>query len=135
MDEQAPAVALPSSSPSSPDASPRPPPGFPCAPRGPRRSGPGGSGARSAADHFGLDWSSAAPAVLAVAAEACARVPEEWEIEGPGIALSFGDAVDLDPELLAAMLGPDGLGGEALGPQFGQEPPPTPCAPGRSWPR
>jgi hypothetical protein len=59
--------------------------------------------------------------VLAVAAEACARVPEEWEIEGPGICLSLGDAADLDPGLLAAMLGPDGLGGQALGPQFGQD--------------
>ena len=95
--------------------------GFPCDPRGPRRSGPGGPGARSAADHFGLDWDSAAPAVLAVAAEACARVPEEWEIEGPGICLSLGDAADLDPGLLAAMLGPDGMGGRALGPQFGQD--------------
>ena len=56
-----------------------------------------------------------------MAAEACARVPEEWEIEGPGISLSLGDAADLDPELLAAMLGPDGLGGQALGPQFGQD--------------
>ena len=38
--------------------------------------------------------------MLAVAAEASARVPEEWEIEGPGIALSLGDAADLDPDLL-----------------------------------
>jgi Domain of unknown function (DUF222) len=96
-------------------------PSFPCAPRGPRRTGMGGAGARSAADRFGLDWAAAAPAVLAVAAEACARVPEEWEIEGPGIAISLGDAADLDPDLLAAMLGPDGLGGQSLGPQFGQD--------------
>jgi hypothetical protein len=80
-----------------------------------------GPGARSAAKRFGLDWATAAPAVLAVAAEASARVPEEWEIEGPGISLSLGDAVDLDPALLEAMLGPDGLGGESLGPQFGQD--------------
>jgi hypothetical protein len=80
-----------------------------------------GPGARSAAKRFGLDWATAAPAVLAVAAEASARVPEEWEIEGPGISLSLGDAADLDPALLEAMLGPDGLGGEALGPQFGQD--------------
>ena len=96
-------------------------PDFACAPRGPRRAGTDGPGARSAADRFGLDWTTAAPAVLAVAAEACARVPDEWEIEGPGISLSLGDAADLDPELLAAMLGPDGLGGQALGPQFGQD--------------
>ena len=48
-------------------------------------------------------------------------MPEEWEIEGPGIALSLGDAADLDPGLLEAMLGPDGLGGQGLGPQFGQD--------------
>ena len=54
-------------------------------------------------------------------AEACARVPEEWEVEGPGICLSLGDAADLDPDLLAAMLGPEGLGGQSLGPQFGQD--------------
>jgi hypothetical protein len=49
------------------------------------------------------------------------RVPEEWEIEGPAVSISLGDAADLDPVLLAAMTGPDGLGGEALGPQFGQD--------------
>ncbi len=43
------------------------------------------------------------------------------EIEGPGISLSLGDAADLDPDLLEAMLGPDSLGGQALGPQFGQD--------------
>ena len=95
-------------------------PHSPSAPRGPHRAGVDGAGARSAAERFGLDWDSAGASVRAVAAEACARVPEEWEIEGPGIALSLGDAADLDPALLEAMLGPDGLGGEALGPQFGQ---------------
>ena len=109
--------------------------GFPCAPRGPRRAGPGGAGARSAAERFGLDWVTAAPAVLAVAAEACARVPEEWEIEGPGIAVSLGDAADLDPDLLEAMLGPDGLGGQALGPRSGRSTRLTRYAPARSWPR
>jgi hypothetical protein len=74
----------------------------------------------SAAAGFGLDWGSASASVLAVAAEACARVPEEWEVEGPGISLSLGDAADLDPALLEAVLGPDGLGGQGLGPQFGQ---------------
>jgi Domain of unknown function (DUF222) len=130
MDEQASASAQaadnrapfgPSPDASSPDAPTSGSPGFACAPRGPRRAGPGGAGARSAAELFGLDWATAAPAVLAVAAEACARVPEEWEIEGPGIAISLGDAADLDPDLLAAMLGPGGLGGQGLGPQFGQD--------------
>ena len=96
------------------------PSSFASAPRGPRRTGLDGAGAWSAAERFGLDWRTATPAVRTVAAQACARVPEEWEVEGPGIALSLGDAVDLDPALLEAMLGPDGLGGEALGPQFGQ---------------
>ena len=47
-------------------------------------------------------------------------VPEEWETEGPAVSLSLGDACDLDPALLAAITGPDGLGGQALGPAFGQ---------------
>jgi hypothetical protein len=42
------------------------------------------------------------------------RVPEEWEIEGPAVCISLGDAADLDPALLAAVAGPDGLGGNAL---------------------
>jgi len=48
------------------------------------------------------------------------RIPEPWEAEGPAISLSLGDASDLDPALLAAMCGPDGLGGQALSPAFGQ---------------
>jgi hypothetical protein len=48
-------------------------------------------------------------------------VPEEWEIEGPAVSISLGDATDIDPVLLAAMIGPGGLGGESLGPQFGQD--------------
>jgi hypothetical protein len=47
--------------------------------------------------------------------------PERWEIEGPAVSLSLGDAVDIDPPLLAAVCGSDGLGGEALGPQFSQD--------------
>ena len=130
MDEQTPAIAQSAcqNGPSGPPRMPRrrPPPstgpsGFASAPRGPHRAGVNGAGARSAAERFGLDWDSASASVRAVAAEACARVPEEWEIEGPGISLSLGDAADLDPALLAAMLGPDGLGGQALGPQFGQD--------------
>ena len=42
------------------------------------------------------------------------RVPEEWEVEGPAVSLSLGDAAGLDPALLAAITGPDGLGGNAL---------------------
>jgi hypothetical protein len=40
--------------------------------------------------------------------------PEEWEFEGPAVSISLGDAADLDPALLAAVTGPDGLGGNAL---------------------
>jgi hypothetical protein len=49
------------------------------------------------------------------------KPPEPWEIEGPAISLSLGDATDIDPAMLAAICGPDGLGGDALGPQFGQD--------------
>jgi Domain of unknown function (DUF222) len=50
------------------------------------------------------------------------RIPEEWELDGSVIiSLSLGDACDLDPALLAAMLGPDGLGGQSLSPAFGQD--------------
>jgi hypothetical protein len=49
------------------------------------------------------------------------RIPDEWERDGSEISLSLGDARDLDPALLAAMLGPDGLGGQSLGPAFAQD--------------
>jgi Domain of unknown function (DUF222) len=45
-----------------------------------------------------------------------ARIPEEWEIEGPAATISLGDAADVDLAELAAMLGPDGLGGEVFAP-------------------
>ena len=47
--------------------------------------------------------------------------PPESALTGPAISLSLGDACDVDPELLAAMCGPDGLGGEALSAAFGQD--------------
>ena len=56
-----------------------------------------------------------------VAAGRGEKPPEPWEIEGPAVALSLGDAADVDPALLAAVCGPDGLGGDGLGPQFGQD--------------
>jgi hypothetical protein len=49
------------------------------------------------------------------------RIPGERELDGSAISLSLGDACDLDPALLAAMLGPDGLGGRSLSPAFGQD--------------
>jgi hypothetical protein len=39
-------------------------------------------------------------------------VPEPWEIEGPAATISLGDAADVDLAELAAMVGPDGLGGD-----------------------
>ena len=49
------------------------------------------------------------------------RIPDPWETEGPAVSVSLGDACDLDPALLAAITGPDGLGGQALSPAFGQD--------------
>lgn len=53
------------------------------------------------------------------------RVPQERDIEGPAISISLGDACDVDPDLLTAICGPDGLGGEGLSPAvsatFGQD--------------
>jgi hypothetical protein len=49
------------------------------------------------------------------------RDPTPPERATEGISISLGDAVDMDPELLAAMCGPDGLGGEGLGAQFAQD--------------
>ena len=43
-----------------------------------------------------------------------ARIPEEWEIEGPAATIGLGDAADVDLAELAAMLGPGGLGGEVF---------------------
>lgn len=54
-------------------------------------------------------------------AEGRERVPEEWELEGPAVSISLGDAADLDPALVAAMCGPGGLGGESMGAAFGQD--------------
>ena len=47
--------------------------------------------------------------------------PPESALEGPAISLSLGDACDVDPDLLAAMCGPDGLGGQAACAAFGQD--------------
>lgn len=46
--------------------------------------------------------------------------PPESAIEGPTISVSLGDACDLDPALLAAVCGPDGLGGQAAFAAFGE---------------
>jgi Domain of unknown function (DUF222) len=49
------------------------------------------------------------------------QVPPEWAVEGPAVSVSLGDACDVDPELLTAMGGPDGLGGQAVPAAFGQD--------------
>jgi hypothetical protein len=46
--------------------------------------------------------------------------PPESAVAGPAVSVSLGDACDLDPELLAAVCGPDGLGGEAALAAFGE---------------
>ena len=81
-------------------------------------SAPGPDGI-SAEDDFDLDadferW------VADIEAGRC-RIPEESELEGPAVSISLGDASDLDPALLAAMCGQDGLGGAALSAAFGQD--------------
>ncbi|MGH3213747.1 MAG: hypothetical protein ACRDL9_04095, partial [Trebonia sp.] len=43
-----------------------------------------------------------------------ARIPEEREVEGPAATIGLGDAADVDLAELAAMVGPDGLGGEVF---------------------
>src|SRR5215472_9797380 len=55
-----------------------------------------------------------------------ARIPEEWEVEGPAATIGLGDAADVDLVELAAMLGPDGLGGE----MFAQDRPADAMRPG-----
>jgi hypothetical protein len=47
--------------------------------------------------------------------------PPESELEGPVVSISLGDACDVDPQLLAAMCGPDGLGGQAVSAAFRQD--------------
>lgn len=46
--------------------------------------------------------------------------PPESAIEGPAVSVSLGDACDVDPALLAAMCGPEGLGGQAALAAFGE---------------
>lgn len=46
--------------------------------------------------------------------------PPQYAAEGPAVSVSLGDACDLDPGLLAAVCGPDGLGGQAALAAFGE---------------
>jgi hypothetical protein len=49
------------------------------------------------------------------------QIPPERDLAGPSLSLSLGDACEVDPALLAAMCGPDGLGGQAVSAAFGQD--------------
>jgi hypothetical protein len=41
-------------------------------------------------------------------------VPSEEDRQAPPVMVTFGEAADVDPAVLAAMSGPDGLGGQAF---------------------
>jgi len=62
------------------------------------------------------DWDPDAEMASFIAAVEAGRVrvPEQWELECQGASISLGDATDVDLAELAAMLGPDGLGGEVF---------------------
>jgi hypothetical protein len=97
-----------------------PPPGGPArdgaaaGPRGGLPSGPWDRVPGGSADDWDGDAEMAA--FLADIEAGRARVPEPWEIEGPAATISLGDAANVDLAELAAMAGPDGLGGD----QFAQ---------------
>src|SRR5215470_11706484 len=74
----------------------------------PADGAPDGPGRR--ADDWDPDAEMAA--FLADVEAGRARIPEPWEIEGPAASISLGDAADVDLAELAAMAGPDGLGGD-----------------------
>src|SRR5215472_9953799 len=89
-------------------------PGGPAA--GPARDGMPGGPEAGAPGGPADDWDGDAEmaAFLADIEAGRARVPEPWEIEGPAASISLGDAADVELAELAAMAGPDGLGGEAF---------------------
>ncbi len=49
------------------------------------------------------------------------RIPEEWELEGPAVSVSLGDASRRRSGAARRDVRPDGLGGEALSAAFGQD--------------
>src|ERR1700685_3358649 len=94
--------------------------------RVPAPGSPGGSSlARDAARDFDEDSARDFDEWVAwVDREAAAGrdpIPPERAHGAQGVSVSLGDAADIDQELLAAMCGPEGLGGEGLGPQFAQD--------------
>ncbi|MGH3214233.1 MAG: DUF222 domain-containing protein, partial [Trebonia sp.] len=70
--------------------------------------------ARAAAPEDDWDGDAEMAAYIADLEAGRARIPEEWEIEGPAATIGLGDAADVDLAELAALLGPDGLGGEVF---------------------
>ena len=80
--------------------------------------GTGGPAVDSRADQDFDEWAAWLDREVAAGRD---PVPPERALAAPGISVSLGDAVDLDPGLLTAMCGPEGLGGEGLGPQFAQD--------------
>jgi hypothetical protein len=72
---------------------------------------PPGEPARDEADNFDLDAEMAS--YLSDIGAGREQVPDPWE-EVPACTVSLGEACDVDPAGLAAMCGPDGLGGQHL---------------------
>jgi Domain of unknown function (DUF222) len=85
---------------------------------------PPGVPARDEADDWNPDREMAA--FIADLDAGRARIPEEWELEGPAATISLGDAADVDLAELASMLGPEGLAGEV----FAQDRPADAMRPG-----
>ncbi|MGB6575158.1 MAG: hypothetical protein WBF20_26025, partial [Trebonia sp.] len=72
--------------------------------------GPGSDGEQPPPGVPADDWDGDAEmaAYIADLDAGRARIPEEWEVEGPAAAIGLGDAADVDLVELAATLGPDG---------------------------
>jgi Domain of unknown function (DUF222) len=129
MDEHDDASELPSSA--EPGPAPGDPRGGPSGGHGAPGCGPGGPGDGRASDGRGglpaglpeddFDADAEMARWVADIEAGRERIPEEWELDGSAVSLSLGDAADVDPALLAAMLGPDGLGGHSLSAAFGQD--------------
>jgi uncharacterized protein DUF222 len=80
--------------------------------------GTGGPIVDSAADDDFDEWAAWLDREVAAGRD---PAPRERDSAAEGISISLGDAVDFDPELLAAMCGPQSLGGEGLGTQFAED--------------
>lgn len=88
-------------------------------PPDPKSASPSPSPSPSPADDFDLDGHFAW--LVGEIEAGRQQPPPESAIDGPVASISLGDACDVDPQLLAAMCGPDGLGGQAVSAAFGQD--------------